>query len=609
MRRILRRGIRFAIKKLNAKPNFFASLVDVVVDLLGDVFPELKKDPQFVKDVINEEESQFLKTLTRGQKLMEKIISKLEPGVTVFPGDVAWRLYDTYGFPFDLTQLICEESGLVIDQVKYDEAKLNSQTLSQNTSANVQDHIMLDVHSIDELKSKSFMHTNDMPKYEYTYDAEKSEYVQAACKSTIKAIRCNKQFVDQIQVGQECGLLLDQTSFYAEQGGQTFDEGYITKSEDNSDEQDEQLEFIVKNVQVRGGYILHVGTLCSDNQNGTLKVGDTVYLHVDLEKRSNVMNNHTGTHVLNFGLRKVIGDVDQRGSLVAPDRLRFDFTSKGALKVDEVKSIEAVCDEVIKQKLDVYAQETPLAVAKAIQGLRAVFDETYPDPVRVVSVGKSIVDLIADPNGSAAFDYSVEFCGGTHLLNSGHMQKFVVLSEEAISKGIRRIIAITGHEAIKAHKKADSLTKEVSELKESIQAELNANKAGANLNQLNKQIITLNESINQSQISYWRKDLLRKELENLKKTLAELDKANKANLLTKAMEECKEFVQANPNAVKVVKEFKIGGEAKSLNELMKYLKQNLPDAFLMLFSVDELNSKILCLSSVPDVIRLEFFFI
>lgn len=606
LRRILRRAIRFAIKKLNAKPNFLADLVDVVVDLLGDAFPEVKKDPQFVKDVINEEEAQFLKTLTRGQKLLEKTISKLDKNEKVFPGDVAWRLYDTYGFPFDLTQLICEESGLSIDKVKYEQAKQFSQAQSQNANQNAADEIMLDVHAIDELKSKLFLPTNDAPKYDYLYEVDsdsnvKGNYSLRSCKATIKAIRANKSFVNEIEIGQECGLLLDQTSFYAEQGGQTFDEGYLTKVTENNGEQDD-LEFIVRNVQVRGGYILHIGSLTGDNETQKLRVGDMVDLHVDLAKRRNVMNNHTGTHVLNFALRKVLGDVDQRGSLVAPDRLRFDFTNKSAMKVEEVKQVEAICEETVNKNLNVYAKETPLAVAKAIQGLRAVFDETYPDPVRVVSVGKSIEDLIADPNGPAAFDYSVEFCGGTHLQNSGHIEKFVILSEEAIAKGIRRIIAVTGSEGLKAHKKADQLEKEVAELSTKVKSEIEKSKEAANLVSLNKEIYNLSELISQSQISYWRKDKFRRDLENLRKSILDLDKANKAKLLTSSLEQVKEFVQNNPGAPLVVKEFKVGGEAKSLNELLKSLRQGLPESSIMLFSVDEMNDKLLALSSVPDVI-------
>jgi len=600
LRRILRRGIRFAIKKLNSKPGFFADLVDVVVELLGEAFPEVKKDPNFVKDVINEEERQFLKTLTRGQKLLEKTISKLDPSVKEFPGDIAWRLYDTYGFPFDLTLLICEENGYTIDAQKYNEAKQLSQAKSQGGNQNVQEEIMLDVHSIDELKSKFFLHTNDAPKYDYEFKTEPSSqnYELRPCKATIKAIRAHKAFVDEVQVGEHCGLLLDQTSFYAEQGGQIFDEGHITKA-DNAD--DEDLEFLVNNVQVRGGYILHIGSLTGENQNNRLKVGDVVDLHVDVNRRRNIMNNHTGTHVLNFALRKVIGDCDQRGSLVAPDRLRFDFTNKGAMKPDEVKRTEEICQETVNKKLSVYAKETPLSIAKAIQGLRAVFDETYPDPVRVVSVGKSIEDLMADPNGPSAFEHSVEFCGGTHLKNSSHIESFVILSEEAIAKGIRRIIAVTGQEAIKATKRGDALEKNVEELTKKVNEEIEKNKNSMNLHHFNKEIYNLNDSINHSQISYWRKDKFRVELESLKKKLIDLEKGSKALLLTNALEECKDFVQNNPNIKKVIKEFKVGGEARSLNEILKYLRQHLAEASIMLFSIDDVNSKILCLSSVPDV--------
>lgn len=598
LRRILRRAIRFAIKKLNAKPGFLAELVDIVVDLLGEAFPEVKKDPQFVKDVINEEEMQFLKTLNRGQKLLEKTISQLNKNVKVFPGDIAWRLHDTYGFPFDLTQLMCEETGLTIDKGAYEKSKQESVMKSQNTNQNANESIILDVYAIDELKRKLYLPTNDAPKYDYSFETEKSkgEYTLRPCKAIIKAIRANKQFLNEIPVEEECGILLDQTNFYAEQGGQINDEGYFTKVGD-----EEESEFVVNNVQVRGGYILHIGSLSCVNKNATLKVGDELELFVDTARRRCIMNNHTATHVLNFGLRKVLGEVDQRGSLVAPDRLRFDFTHKTALKVDQVKQVEDICEEIISKKLEVYTKEVPLVMAKAIQGLRAVFDETYPDPVRVVSVGKPIEDLITDPNGPNAFEYSVEFCGGTHLKNSDHMKKFVILSEEAIAKGIRRIIAVTGHEALKSHNKADLMEKQVVQLCDKVLSEIQKNKENTNLVVLNKEIYDLNESINQSNISYWRKDKFRSDLEKLRKNILDLDKTTKAELLAKSLEEVKEFVKENADAKIVVREFKTGGESKSLNEVLKNIRLNLPESSIMLFSIDELNEKILCLSSVPEV--------
>ena len=490
---------------------------------------------------------------------------------------------------------------------QYNESKQLSQLQSQQVTAEVDDSLLLDVHAIDELKSNFFIFTHDQPKYDYKFDAS-GNYELTQCEAKVKAIRFNKQFVNEIRVGQMCGLLLDQTSFYAEQGGQTFDEGYITKIVDkqSNSADDDQLEFIVKNVQVRGGYILHIGVLTSSNLNATLKVLDSVELHVDMVRRRQIMNNHTGTHVLNFGLRKVLTEADQRGSLVAPDRLRFDFTAKKAMTVAEVGQVEKICNEIVDKKLDVYAQETPLSIAKAIQGLRAVFDETYPDPVRVVSVGKDILDLIADPNGPAAFEYSVEFCGGTHLLNSMHIERLIIVSEEAIAKGVRRIIAVTGSEALKAAKKADQIEKDISKLDEELKDALNSkeNLLLAQKN-LNKKLNQLNDDVSQSTISHVVRDTLRNRLQGLKKQLDDIDKANKATLLNEALEESKKLIEEIKNSGNginhIVKEFKLNGDAKSLNTILTHFKQQLPNTCFMFFSIDYVNNKIICLSQVPDV--------
>ena len=317
LRRILRRGIRFATEKLMAKPGFFASLVDIVVKTLGDAFPELRKDPQAIKDIINEEEIQFLKTLNRGRKLLDREIGKLA-GKKVLRGEVAWRLYDTYGFPVDLTQLMSEEFGLTVNMEEYEHCKSQAQLASQGKGGTQDDHISLDVHAINELKDSMHIATTD-DNSKYSYEASSADknanYVFKACKSKVVALRRNKQFVNTVESGQECGVLLDKTCFYAEQGGQIYDEGFLEKIDDDS------VEFKVRNVQVRGGYILHMGTL-----EGKLTVGDIVSLKIDEIRRKNVMNNHTGTHVLNFALRKALqgsgSEADQKGSLVAPERLR-----------------------------------------------------------------------------------------------------------------------------------------------------------------------------------------------------------------------------------------------------------------------------------------------
>jgi len=413
LRRILRRGVRYASEKLHAKPGFFATLVNTVVELLGDTFPEVTKDPDTVMDIINEEEKQFLKTLTRGQKLLDRTISKLG-NVKTLPGDIAWRLYDTYGFPVDLTQLMSEERGLEVDMEDYEKCKAAAQLASQGKGGSQEDTLALDVHAINELKEKKFAPTDDSPKYIYSSEtAEKSsKYKFDSCASKILAIRFNKEFVQEVKSGQECGILLDRTCFYAEQGGQIYDEGFIVKGDN---------EVKVTNVQVRGGFVLHIGTV-----EGALAVGDAVECSIDEDRRKNVMNNHSGTHILNYALRQVLtGDADQRGSLVAPERLRFDFTNKAALTAAEVKKVEDIANVMIDKNQEMYAKEAPLAIAKTIQGLRAVFDETYPDPVRVVSVGVPVEQLEADPNNPEGTKTSIEFCGGTHLRRAGHIEHMV----------------------------------------------------------------------------------------------------------------------------------------------------------------------------------------
>ncbi|KAE8609169.1 hypothetical protein XENTR_v10011731 [Xenopus tropicalis] len=403
LRRILRRAVRYAHEKLNASKGFFATLVDVVVQSLGNAFPELKKDPDMVKDIINEEETQFLKTLNRGRRILDRKINSLGEH-KVIPGDTAWLLYDTYGFPVDLTSLIAEERGLTLDLESFEEERKAAQLKSQGKGTGDEDLLMLDIYAIEELRSQGLEPTDDLPKYKYTSNAD-GVYEFESLIATVKAIRRDKMFVEEASTGQECGLVLDKTCFYAEQGGQTYDEGYMVKEEESSED---KTEFTVRNTQVRGGYVLHMGTLY-----GHLKVGDQVRLYVDEPKRRPIMSNHTATHILNFALRSVLGEADQRGSLVAPDRLRFDFTAKGAMSTQEIRKTEEIANDIIKENKVVYALDCSLAEAKAIQGLRAVFDETYPDPVRVVSIGIPVEDLLADPSSPAGSITSVEFCGGT----------------------------------------------------------------------------------------------------------------------------------------------------------------------------------------------------
>lgn len=266
------------------------------------------------------------------------------------------------------------------------------------------------MHAITELQNKGVPPTDDSFKYKYKAGSSdrNAEYIFESCDSKVIAIRREKKFVDVASSGEEVGVLLDRTNFYAEQGGQIYDEGFLVKVSDDGN--DENTEIRVTNVQVRGGYVLHVGTVGT----GSLKIGDRVQLNVDTARRRLVMNNHSATHALNYALRSVLGtETDQKGSLVAPNRLRFDFTNKSAMSPVQVKKTEDIIGEIVQENKQIFAKESNLAVAKTILGLRAMFEEAYPDPVRIVSVGVPVEELEKNPLGDHGNHTSVEFCGGT----------------------------------------------------------------------------------------------------------------------------------------------------------------------------------------------------
>ena len=588
LRRILRRATRYATEKLNAKPGMFSSLVPVVVKLLGDTFPELHKDVPFIIETINEEEVQFLKTLGRGKKLLERAIAKLADAKTL-PGEVAWKMYDTYGFPIDLTYLMVEERGLDIDMAAFEKAKAEALLRSQVVSSKEELGLDLDVHAIAELKDvRKAPATDDSAKYDYKEKDEKkldTDYEFVACLGKVIALRKDKQFVESVASGEMAGVILDKTNFYAEQGGQIYDTGLLVRDEQTGgDSNQEEAEFEVSDVKIQGGYVVHIGKLAT----GELKVGDQLRLQLDETRRKYIMNNHTGTHVLNYALRKVLGtEVDQRGSLVAPDRLRFDFTSKHAMTVKQIKETETHSVEMIKKNLLVYAEIAPLEKSKVIKGLRAVFDETYPDPVRVVSVGVAVEELLANPDSEKGLETSVEYCGGTHLTRTGHIGEFVITSEEAIAKGIRRVIAISGPDAQRAINKAAKLEKDLVDLEALFKAKKYSDQKHAT-----KLTSDLLNDVNSSQTAYWKKEEFRTRISALKKSLSELGKANQ----TQVLEDAKRLAEENLKSQIIVARLNADSNNKVLDQAVKQIVKIHPNVATMLFSSDD--KKVICLSAV-----------
>ncbi|KAG6426634.1 hypothetical protein SASPL_110861 [Salvia splendens] len=422
LRRILRRAVRYGTEVLKAQPGFFNGLVQVVVDVMSDVFPELKEHAVKIREIIGDEEASFGRTLTKD----------------------AFDLWDTYGFPLDLTQLMAEERGLTVDSEGFNLAMNKARERSrsaQNKQAGAV--IAMDADATASLHKKGVSATDDSFKFTWFQDHT----------SVIKAVYTGSEFLESVVPGEEVGLILETTSFYAEQGGQIHDTGII-EGPDGA--------FEVSNVQIYGGFVIHIGSF--RGKTGRLYIGDKVVCKVDYDRRTLIAPNHTCTHMLNFALREVLGNhVDQKGSIVLPEKLRYDFSHGKPVKPEELRKIESIVNEQIKAELDVFAKETKLADAKHVNGLRAVFGEVYPDPVRIVSVGRKVEDLLANPESEEWLSISAELCGGTHISNTRDAKAFALLSEEGIAKGIRRITAVTLDYAFKAFELASSLEQEINE--------------------------------------------------------------------------------------------------------------------------------------------------
>lgn len=480
VRRVLRRGARYARKYFETDiGDFFSKIVPSLVEQMGDMFPEIKKKEADIKEILDEEEKSFAKSLDRGEVMFEKYAQKAKvKGSNDLPGDDVWRLYDTYGFPVDLTKLMAEERSLNINDKEVEEAQERAREASKGDKKAGAVLVKLDVHDLGALENmKDVPKTDDSPKYG-------RENITAV----IKAIYHNKKFLTstkEVPEGEQFGVLLDRTNFYAEQGGQEYDTGRLLV--------DDEAEISIENVQVYAGYVLHTGYL----KYGELSVGSEVIAEYDELRRHPIRSNHTGTHVLNYALREVLGnEVDQKGSLVAPEKLRFDFSHKSGLSDADLAKIEQICTEYIRQNSEVFAKDVPLATAREIRGVRAVFGETYPDPVRVVSVGVPVEDLLTDVKNPQWEKVSVEFCGGTHVKQTGEIKELVILEESGIAKGIRRIVAVTGQDAYDVQRQASEFEEQlarVEKMKYSPEKEAEAKKMQVDLNQLTISALTKNQ--------------------------------------------------------------------------------------------------------------------
>ncbi|HFD6870268.1 TPA: alanine--tRNA ligase [Escherichia coli] len=500
LRRIIRRAVRHG-NMLGAKETFFYKLVGPLIDVMGSAGEDLKRQQAQVEQVLKTEEEQFARTLERGLALLDEELAKLS-GDTL-DGETAFRLYDTYGFPVDLTADICRERNIKVDEAGFEAAMEEQRRRAREASGFGADYnAMIRVDSASEFKGYDHLELN----------------------GKVTALFVDGKAVDAINAGQEAVVVLDQTPFYAESGGQVGDKGELKGA---------NFSFAVEDTQKYGQAIGHIGKLAA----GSLKVGDAVQADVDEARRARIRLNHSATHLMHAALRQVLGThVSQKGSLVNDKVLRFDFSHNEAMKPEEIRAVEDLVNAQIRRNLPIETNIMDLEAAKA-KGAMALFGEKYDERVRVLSMG----------------DFSTELCGGTHASRTGDIGLFRIISESGTAAGVRRIEAVTGEGAITTvHADSDRLSEVAHLLK-------------GDSNNLADKVRSVLERTRQ----------LEKELQQLKEQAAAQESAN---LSSKAID---------VNGVKLLVSELSGVEPKMLRTMVDDLKNQLGSTIIVLATVAE----------------------
>eukprot|EP00978_Attheya_sp_CCMP212_P008675 scaffold20405_cov45-Attheya_sp.AAC.1 len=599
LRRVLRRAVRYGRQNLGAQLGFFSKLVPTLVDLMGSAFPELKEQQAHVTAVIQEEEESFSKTLDKGLlKFNELALASSNP--KVFKGEDAHFLYTSMGFPVDLTELMAEERGMVLDRDGFEakmkhEQELSGQALLTKRMAGAGGKDMrLVAEQTSYLAQHNVMQTDDSAKYIWNEPL-------VACQTMGLFIGRNETqdklgFVSQLlsdDTQGTVGVILDKTSFYAESGGQTYDTGTLTSA-------DGTFILQVDSVQIYGPFCLHTGRVIQ----GTLSLGDALTCNVDYERRSPIAANHTMTHVLNYALKEVLvkqadaaaaggveQSVDQRGSLVDENKLRFDFSWNGPLTEQQLGAVEQICINHIENAVPVQSYVAPLADAQQISSLRAVFGETYPDPVRVISVSPEPIPTILENPQDPTWDrYSIEFCGGTHLQNVSEAQGFCLLSEDGIAKGIRRIIGVTQADAKIANETAATFEGKL------IEGEALEGVA------LEEQVKLLTTELNGLSISASKKMSFRGRLGDASKRVVVWKKQMVASRTADILEQCLAAAAAT-EGTKVVVRADFGVDGKIAKSVTAAFGKKIKDKALMILTADVDADKFMVVACAPKSLK------
>ena len=403
LRRLLRRAARHG-KLLGVNEPFLYKVIDTVIHENECQYPELREKQSYITKVVKTEEENFAKTIDAGMKIFGDLLAEHKAnGETVFSGADAFKLYDTYGFPVDLTIEMCADEGMIVDEAEF--KKLMEEQRVRARKAR---------EALGDLGWAGQEFGKEVPETEFVgYDRTESE-------GTVVALVAEGEICGEVNEGMDAVVVLDRTPMYAEMGGQVADQGVMTA---------DGVVFKVNNVlKNKGGKYMHYGKLLK----GSIVLGDKLTVSIDTERRKAISRAHSATHLLQSALRLVLGDhVHQAGSLVEPDHLRFDFTHFSALTAEEIGQVNTVMADMILEGADIETQVMPFDEAKKLSAM-ALFGEKYGDTVRVVKMG----------------DFSMEFCGGTHLDNTAKVGMFVITSEGSVASGVRRIEAITGREVI-----------------------------------------------------------------------------------------------------------------------------------------------------------------
>jgi len=657
LRRILRRAVRHGRQTLGAEGPFLCELVPTIVEQMGEFFPELKKNPKRVGEIIQGEEEAFGRTIDRGiyfftramceaihdhaghlrgqvtgnpvrieidpwrintmpqtitindirqtiakarsaegvplvhiphptvsiEKVNPEWINSVFKSPPVMSAEAAFKLHDTYGFPIDLTQVMAEERGLTVDvegfQRLMEEARRRSRAGAGRGEADAVATLPSD--AVASLQRLGVAPTDDGAKFD-----------PKPMRATVQAVWNGTDFdehavAERMKPTDRVAIILDATNCYAEMGGQVGDSGRmrVTREARTSARHiGDPGEAIIEDTRSVAGYTLHIARL----RKGEIRVGDQVEARVDAPRRTAIARNHTATHLLNFALREALGaGADQKGSLVAPDRLRFDFACDHALTDEEVAGAQTIVRDMVRRDLPVDADSAPLETAQRIRGVRAVFGETYPDPVRVVSIGTPVQELLDAPDREEWMSRSIEFCGGTHLPSTGEARAFALTEEESVARGVRRLVGLTGQAAEDAIELGDRLVDRAQRA------------AGRSDSALESEVGALLAELERATIPLTARTRVQGAIESLQDRLKQVRKASARAGREQAVEAARALAAAH-GAGPIVAEIPAGGDRQALLAAMDAVRAKHEASPVMLLSRDEEADKVLIVASCPE---------